>query len=211
VALSLSKPVLSGVEGDRSGFPRAAGRLFLRLARRFLRNTRGAAALESAIGAVVLVTASTLALNLYTSVATIPTGLNVSVTVADYVSREGAPKRSEMAALATFLRGEFFPQADAAFVVTAVQGTTGGNQKWTWSKLILADSSAPPDPDLATCSKVAGASNTATLPTVLALQAHEIVIAAEVCIKHAGGVSSTITFCPPAPKMCQSSSPEIPP
>ncbi len=180
----------------RGGFPRAVGWVF-RAARQFLRNTRGAAVLESAIGAVVLVTTSTLAFDLYTRATTTATGLNVAVTVADYVSLEKAPKASEMTALAKFLHGEFFPQADAAFVVTAVQGTDDQNQKWTWSKQILVDADASPDPDLATCSQVAGADNKATLPAALALKANEIVVVAEVCVKHAGGVSYYHHILPP--------------
>ncbi len=190
-------PLLGGVPRQRrGGFPRIAGWVF-RAARQFLRNTRGAAALESAIGAVVLVTTSTLAFDLYTRATTTATGLNVAVTVADYVSLEKAPNASEMTALATFLHGEFFPQADAAFVVTAVQGATGENQKWTWSKQILVDADASPDPDLATCSQVAGAGNKATLPAALALEANEIVVVAEVCVKHAGGVSYYHHILPP--------------
>ena len=186
-------PLLGGVvlslSQGRGGVLRTAGWIFLRIARRFLRNTRGAAALESAVGAAVLVTTSTLAFDLYTRATATTTGLNVAVAMADYVSREKKPKASEIAALATFLHGEFFPQADTAFVVVAVQGATGENQQWTWTRQILSDTNASPDPDLATCSQVAGAEKKATPPTALALEADEIVIVAEVCVKQAGGIS----------------------
>ena len=179
-----SPPWRGGPTG-RGGFPRIAGWIF-RAARQFLRNTRGAAALESAIGAVVLVTASTLAFDLYTRATAPMTGLNAAVTVAEYVSREANPQAAEIAALATFLHREFFPQADAAFVVVAVQGSADQNQKWTWTKQILVDSSAA---DLDECSKVAGESNKATPPAALKLEAGEIVVVAEVCVKHGDEVS----------------------
>jgi len=177
------------VAEGRNGFPRIAGWAVLLIAWRFLRNTRGAAALESAIGAVVLVTTSTLAFDLYTRVTATATGLNVAVTVAEYVSREAQPKKSEIDALATFLHGKFFPQAAAAFVVVAVQGATGQNQQWTWTKQILVDSDASTDTDLDKCSKVAGANKKATPPAALKLEKREIVIVAEVCVKRGDEVS----------------------
>ena len=170
------------------------GGVALRAAWRFLRNTRGAAALEGAIGAVVLVTASVLAFNLYTQASVPANGLNAAVTVADYVSREEQPAKSQIDDLATFLHREFFSQADMAFVVVVVQGKTAQgatvqSQQWTWTKQILADQNAGPDADLDACSRTIGENSLATTPAALKLEAGEIVIVAEVCVKHADGVA----------------------
>ncbi len=184
---SFSYPLLGGVPRQRrGGFPQSAGRVFLRAAGRFLRNTRGAAALESAIGAVVLVTTSVLAFDLYTRATATATGLNVAVTVAEYVSREAKPKASELAALAEFLHGKFFPQADAAFVVVAGQGSADPDQIWAeeWIKkdMFFGQNAST---DLAECSQVARDGP----PAALGLEAGEIVVVAEVCVKHGDGVS----------------------
>ena len=161
--------------------------MFLRIASQFLRNTRGAAMLESAIGVSVLVTVSTLAFtNLYTRATAPMTGLNAAVTVAEYVSREANPQAAEIAALATFLHREFFPQADAAFVVVAGQGSADPDQTWA-EEWIKKDMFFGPNAstDLTECSQVAEDGP----PTELGLEANESVVVAEVCVKHGDEMS----------------------
>ena len=152
----------------------------------FIRNERGVAALESALGVVALITASVLAFNLYRWVTAQPVGLNTAVTVAEYVSLETQPAATQIEALAKFLHKEFFPQADTAFVVTAVKGQTAP-QKPTmlWSKVIAVGPNAAADTGLASCSQVAGENNTATPPEALKLEVDEIIIVAEVCVEQA--------------------------
>lgn len=185
---SPSVPLTQGEARQRRGmFPWVSLRTTWR---RFLRNTRGVAALESAIGAVVLVTASALAFDLYMQVTMPPTGVNAAVTVADYVSREEKPAATQIEALAKFLHQESFPQVAVAFVATAVQGKTAPQKPTTlWSKVVAVGPNATSDTDLAACSQVTGENNTATPPDALKLEADEIVIVAEVCVKQADGVA----------------------
>ncbi len=156
----------------------------------FIRNERGAAALESALGAVALITVSVLAFELYVRATAPPVGLNTAVTVAEYVSLEAQPAATQIEALAKFLHREFFPQAATVFVVTAVEGQTAP-QKPTmlWNKVIAVGPNAAADTGLASCSQVAGENNTATPPEALKLEDDEIVIVAEVCVKQADEVA----------------------
>lgn len=186
---SPSVPLHKGEARQRRGIL-SAGWILPLVARQFLRNTRAAAALESAIGAVVLVTVSVLAFGLYKQVTAPPTGLNAVVTMADYVSREAKPAATQIEALAKFLHGQFFPQAAVAFVVLAVRGAVAPQKPATlWTRSIPVGPNASTDTDLGACSQVAGGGNTATPPDALKLEAGEIVIVAELCVKQAGQIA----------------------
>lgn len=171
--------------------------------KRFLRNRRGAVAIEAALGIVVLVSSSALMLDVYASASRQATGLNAAVTVADYVSREQHPQTAEIRALANIVQTEFFAQPAAAFVVLAVEGvaqTSGQPEKkptvlWT-TPLIRVGPDADTDPDLASCSQFTGADATA-LP--LALSPGEVVVVAEVCVKQADGVKHAHHILPARP------------
>lgn len=160
--------------------------------KQFMRNRRGAAAVEAALGIVVLVSSSALMFDVYASASRQAMGVHAAVTMADYVSREQKPQTTEIRALANVVHEEFFAQSAAAFIVFAVEGVaqvSGQPEKkptvlWT-TPLIRVGPDASTDTDLASCSQFTGANATA-LP--LALSPDEIVVVAEVCVKQAGGM-----------------------
>ena len=170
--------------------------------KRYLQNCRGAAAIEAALGIVVLVSSSALMFDTYVSASTQTTGLHAAVAVADYVSREETPHRTEIEALAKVVHGKSFAQSAAAFVVFAVEGaaqTPGQNPKpptVLWSTQVNVGPEADTDTDLAACSQFTGA-NATDLP--LTLSPGEVVVVAEVCIKQAGGVKYAHHILPARP------------
>ena len=94
--------------------------------RAFARDAHGAASIELAIGAVVLVALSALCFDLYTRVRADTAGLRMAVTMADYLSREVAPGRDNLTALGTFLHEhELGVPADVVYMLTAIRQPPG--------------------------------------------------------------------------------------
>ena len=174
----------------------------MRTWKRYVRNGRGAAAVEAALGIVVLVSSSALMFEVYTSASTQATGLHAAVAVADYVSRDESPHQTEIEALTKVVHGQSFAHAAAAFVVFAAEGVeqqSGQAPKpptILWSTQVNVGPDADTDTDLAACSRFTGTSATA-LP--LALSPGEVAVVAEVCIKQAGAVTYAHHILPARP------------
>ena len=152
-----------------------------------IRNCRGAAALECALGTAALLTISVSALNVYRLADAQATVLHSAVTVADYVSQEETPVAAHIEDLAEFLHGECLAPSDAAFVVSAVGKTGDEDPKVRWaSPPHLFGPNAASDTELANCGRVGAAGGAASLPEGFELMDHEAVIMAEVCVRHEG-------------------------
>ena len=94
--------------------------------RAFAHDTRGAAPIELAIGAVILVAISFLCFDLYSRVKADTAGVRMAVTMAEYISRDAAPDGNELSALGTFLyTHELGVPADLVYVLTALRQPTG--------------------------------------------------------------------------------------
>ena len=110
-------PVRSGLSA--SGSP-------LALLRIFARDSRGAASIELALGAVVLISVSTLCFDLYSRIKADTAVARIAVTMADYVSRDVAPDGGEIKALGEFLyKNELGLPAALVYVVTALHQPPG--------------------------------------------------------------------------------------
>ena len=144
--------------------------------------TRGAAALECAMGTVALVTASLLVFDLYRLSDSQATAVNSAVTVADYTSRETALDSDYIRDLEQFLYNNQIAPSNAAFVVSAVEQQDEGPQV-VWLKRNLFGSNAASDTGLANCGKIGSANGPATLPAEFTMSADEVIIVAEVCVR----------------------------
>ena len=127
--------------------------------RNYLHDRRGVAAIEFALGTVVMVSASLLALDLYRLAGTQTTVTHVAVSLADTVSRKEPAGLTEaqlrqtmtdfVESLSDLLHEEQFPTSNAHFVVAAVYKDPGPPASLTalWRKeaVVLPDAYQPAD------------------------------------------------------------------
>lgn len=165
----------------------------------YLRDRRGVAAIEFALGAVVMVSASLLALDLYRLASSQTTVAHVAISLADTVSRAEPPGLTEaqlrqkmtdfVESLSELLHEEQFPTSNANFVVAAVYKDPGPPASITalWSKeeVLLPDTTSP----LTSCApanqtnEIEIHTSPVTLPADFTMADREIVIVAEVCVE----------------------------
>lgn len=167
----------------RAGQPRARPQAFAR-------DTRGAAPIELAIGAVVLVALSALCFDVYTRVRADTAGLRMAVTMADYLSREVAPGRNELAALGTFLHEhELGVPADLVYVLTALRRPSGDPPpaiEVLWSDdRIRVGTTTVTDALAGACARHVNDEGAAVLPETFkaGMAPGEVVVVAEVCMR----------------------------
>ena len=157
--------------------------------RSFARDTRGAAGIEMALGAVVLLAISMLCFDLYSLVGVNGASARSAAAMADYVSREAAPDGDEVAALGGFLhRQEFGAPADVVYVITAIRRPPGEEPaEILWVDNTIRFGAAETTAALASeCARRAGAAwKTALLgeAAVSGLAEREVAIVAEVCAR----------------------------
>ena len=197
-------PLAGGAEPLSEPAPGAArrGRRPLRTARRalrtFARETRAAAGIELAIGAVVLITVAALCFDLYSRVEADAAGSGIAAVMADYVSR-GPDALGEsldgdaLRALGEFLRErEFGVPADLVFVLSALSqpaGTPPPAVEVLWHDRKLRFGEPTVTAALANdCSRFvesSGGQNTARLPLPVdfTVAAGEVVVVVEVCAR----------------------------
>ena len=88
----------------------------------FLREARGGASVELALGAVVLLGIATLCFDLYARVSAETASMRVAATMADYVSRDTETKGPDLVALGEFLHAhELGIPADLVYVISALR------------------------------------------------------------------------------------------
>ncbi len=168
----------------------------------YLRDRRGVAAIEFALGTVVMVSTSLLALDLYRLASTQITITHVAVSLADTVSRAEPPGLTEaqlrqqmddfVLSLSELLHEEQFPTSNANFVVAAVykdpNPTTSLTALWRKEKVLLPDTTSP----LTSCAaanqtnEITLETNPVALPAGFTMADREIVIVAEVCVERTG-------------------------
>ena len=159
--------------------------------RAFLRDGRGGASLELAIGAVVFIAVAALSFDLYARIKADVAGARVVVTMADYVSRDQAPNGDDLAALGGFLHAhELRVPTDLVYVLTAFRQPPAGEEEtlpaverlWTDDSIRIGDETVTGD--LATgCSRLVGAGDTVSLPDGFTMAAGEVLVVAEVCAR----------------------------
>ncbi len=92
----------------------------LRRLRSFVSGNRGSAAIELALGAVVLLSAATLCFDLYSRIRADTASGRLASVMADYVSRDAKPNGDELKALGKVLyKHELRLPADLVYVITA--------------------------------------------------------------------------------------------
>ena len=188
----------SGIMSDRAARLKVALRspfsLSVRAAiRRFARDSRGGAMIELALGAVVLTATAATCFDIYSRI-TADTALGrMAVTMADYVSLEVAPEKSQLRELGEFLREhELGVPADLVFVITAIHQPPGDPLP-ALRVLWKHDEPAPDglrfgnDSETAAlandCAHYVDSGNVATLPTGFEMLENEVVIIAEICAR----------------------------
>jgi len=167
----------------------------------YLRSQRGGASIESALGTVVMIAASLLALDLYRLASTQTTTMQVAVSLADTVSRKEpvglteAQLRQRMTAfiqnMSDLLHEEQFPTSNTSVVAAAVYKNPGPPAALTtlWSQQVTLLGTATSS--LTSCSPASQTNeinihaSPVTLPTNFtnAMQDREIVIVVEVCVE----------------------------
>ena len=156
--------------------------------RAFAHDTRGAAPIELAIGAVMLLAISALCFDLYSRVKADTTGLRMAVTMADYISRDAAPDGDELAALGTFLyTHELGVPADLVYVLTALRQPSGDPPpaiEVLWSdNSIRIGGETETDALAGNCARYVDEGGAGILPDNFSsgMAAGEVLVVAEVC------------------------------
>ncbi len=161
-----------------------------RTIKNWLHDRRGAASIECAIGTVVMVAASFIALELYRQVNTQVRVSHSAIALAEYASQDEDIPANFIDSLAEFLHTEQFNPANAAFIVSAVrQDTTGPTLLWTREVLLGPQATAR----LTSCSRITQGGVT-TLPTALALTTGEVVIIAETCVERTTSTTTGVAY-----------------
>ena len=159
---------------------------------RFVRDRRGSAAIEIALGAVALIGVSAVCFDLYSRVGADTAVSRMVATMADYVSREAAPDGAELTALGTFLHEhELGVPADVAYVITALRQPAGNplpavEVLWSDDSIRVGDAT--------TTAALAGgcarrvteddqANLHAALPATFSMAAGEVLVIAEACAR----------------------------
>ena len=116
----------------------------LLFARRFATDSRAAAGIELAVGAVALLAVAMLCFDVYSLVRLGTASARSAVTMADYISREREPDGEQLAALGQFLyENEFRSPADLVFVISVARGPVDGTDAavlWSDNTLRIGES-----------------------------------------------------------------------
>ena len=155
-------------------------------ARCFAGDTRGAAGIELAIGAVVVLGLAVASFAVYSRIEAATSVPRIAVTMAEYVSQERAPDGDQLGALARFLRDHELGTGHALVVVTtAVHKAAGKIAGVLWvDRIALGDETATTD--LAkTCKGNGAAGGKAALGDHFTMEDGETVFVVEVCARAA--------------------------
>ena len=168
----------------------------LALLRIFARDPRGAASIELALGAVVLISVSTLCFDLYSRIKADTAVARIAVTMADYVSRDVAPDGGEIKALGEFLyKNELGLPAALVYVVTALHQPSGDPLSgdplpavqvlwWPDDNTIRIGDDAVTAEIAGKCAHFTDGGGNATLPdSFLPMSPDEVLIIVEVCVR----------------------------
>ena len=194
----------AGIMSERCNSLKTAWQLMFPIAgaaavRRFARDSRGAAALELALGAVTLVATAALCFDIYSRITADTALARMAVTMADYISLEVDPEEEQMKALGEFLNEhELGVPADLVYVVTAIHQPPGSplpavQVLWKHDQIQIGNRAITAA--LANdCARHVDAGNVPKLPTGFAMLENEVVIISEVCARLTVQGSLTGTF-----------------
>jgi len=155
----------------------------------FLRDARGAAAMELALGAAVLLGIALLCFDLYARVSAETASMRVAATMADYVSRDTETKGPDLVALGEFLHEhELGIPADLVYVITALRRQSAADTEpevevlWSSADIRIGDNL---DELAGDCSRYVDAEGSAALPGtfVAGMKAGEVMVVTEVCAR----------------------------
>ena len=171
----------------------------------YLRDRRGVASIEAALGIVAILAASALALDLYRLSSTQTTTMHTAVTLADSVSRDAQLDADFVQKLAEFLHQEQFPTSNAVFVVSAVYkdpDTPTAPPSVLWTETVKFELT-PCNPDNESCCDATLQKNEigvevkdqpASLPDVFSMADGELAIVAEVCVERTNTAMSGAVY-----------------
>ena len=157
----------------------------LTLVRAFARDSCGAAGIELALGATVLLSVSALCFDLYARIKADTAAARMAVTMADYVSRDTNPDGDEMKALGEYLNDhELGAPADLVYVITALHQPLGDPLPAV--ALLWSDASIRFGDPTVTANIASGcprfiADGGDNLPDGFTMLPDEVVVIAEVC------------------------------
>ena len=146
---------------------------------RFLADCRGAAALETALGTVVMITATALFFDVYQLAAAKHSLLHDAISVGDYVSRDEEISATHIKDLAAFLYTENYDPLNAGFSVSAFWAESDAKVNLLWTEKATFGTQST---DLATCAQVS-TTPPITPPNGLTLKKGEAAIVAKVCVE----------------------------
>ena len=165
----------------------------------FARDSSGAAGIELALGAVVLLTASALCFDLYSRIRADTAAARMAVTMADYVSRDTDPDGDDMETLGRYLhRHELGVPADLVYVVSAVHQPPGDPLpeavvRWSDSSIRIGEETTVTESIASGCPQFGAEGEAATLGG-FTMQPDEVILIAEVCARLTREGSLTGTF-----------------
>ncbi len=157
----------------------------------YLRDRRGVASIEAALGTLAIIAASLLALDLYRLASTQTTTLHAAVTLADTMSRDEQLEAGLVQTLAKFLHQEQFPTSNVVFVVSAVYKSPDdptAAPTVLWTKTVELGPEDDQAPTLTSCSEereisIDTLNSPAILPDEFTMSLEELVIVAAVCVE----------------------------
>ena len=173
----------------RTDAPASAVPLSPRL-RSFVREDRGAAALELAIGASVLIAVAALCFDLYARMNADTAVARAAVVMAEYVSMDPAPDGGALDALGRFLHAhELRVPADVVYVLTALRQppeAVGDGPRPAAEVLWIDDAIRIGDETVTgklaeRCTRFTGGEGDASLPDGFVMAAGEVFVIVEVC------------------------------
>ncbi|MDE0172379.1 MAG: hypothetical protein OYH76_05590 [Defluviicoccus sp.] len=160
----------------------------LRRPRTFARDTRGGAAIELALGAVVLISICAICFDLYSRVRADTASARLASTMADYVSRETEPDGDDLRALGKFLyTQELKVPANLVYAITAFRRPPGDPPEpvevlWSDASIRFGDETVT-GTIAGGCARHATADGKPALPGGFDMAAGEVLIVVEVCAR----------------------------
>ena len=160
----------------------------LRRLRTFARDIRGGAAIELALGAVVLISISAMCFDLYSRVRADTASARLASTMADYISRETDPDGDDLKALGKFLyTHELKVPANLVYAITAFRRPPGDPREPV--EVLWSDASIRFGDETVTgtiadgCARHATDGGNPALPRGFDMAAGEVLIMVEVCAR----------------------------
>ena len=158
--------------------------------RSFVRECRGSASVELAIGASVLIAIAALCFDLYARMNADTAGARAAVVMAEYVSMDPTPDGDALDALGRFLHAhELRVPADVVYVLTALRRSPEavGNRPQAATEVLWIDDSIRIGDETVTgklakrCTRFTGGEGDARLPDGFTMASGEVFVIVEVC------------------------------